>query len=41
MEKELEKLNWWKEYDKRTAFQQQILVARLVQNNGVPFKILP
>ena len=41
MEKELEKLNWWKEYAKRTAFQQQILVARLVKNNGVPFKILP
>ena len=41
MDKELEKLNWWKEYGKRTAFQQQILVARLVKNNGVPFKILP
>ena len=41
MEKELEKVNWWKEYAKRTSFQQQVLVARLVKNNGIPFKILP
>ena len=41
MEKELEKLNWWKEYAKRTSFQQQVLVARIVKNNGIPFKILP
>ena len=41
MEKELEKVNWWKEYAKRTSFQQQVLVARIVKNNGIPFKILP
>ena len=41
MDKELEKLNWWKEYGKRSAFQQQQLVHRLVNNKGVPFKILP
>ena len=41
VEKELEKINWWLEYNKRTAFQQQILINRLVKNSGVPFKILP
>ena len=41
VEKEMAKVNWWKEYGKRTAYQQQILVNRLVQNKGVPFKILP
>ena len=41
MEKEMAKVNWWKEYGKRSAFQQQQLVHRLVQNKGVPFKILP
>ncbi len=40
-EKEMAKVNWWKEYGKRTAYQQQILVNRLVENKGVPFKILP
>ena len=40
-EKEMAKVNWWKEYGKRSAFQQQQLVHRLVQNKGVPFKILP
>ncbi len=40
-EKEMAKVNWWIEYGKRTAFQQQQLVHRLVQNKGVPFKILP
>ena len=41
MEKELEKVNWWKEYAKRSAPQQQQLVYTLVQNKGVPFKISP
>ena len=41
VEKEMAKVNWWKEYGKRTAYQQQILVNRLVENKGVPFKILP
>ena len=41
VEKEIEKINWWLEYGKRTAFQQQILINRLVKNSGVPFKILP
>ena len=41
LEKEIEKINWWLEYGKRTAFQQQILINRLIKNNGVPFKILP
>lgn len=41
VEKEIEKIKWWTEYSKRTAFQQQILVNRLVKNNGIPFEILP
>ena len=41
LEKEIAKINWWLEYGKRTAFQQQRLIARIVKNNGVPFKILP
>ena len=41
LEKEIAKINWWLEYGKRTAFQQQQLVHRLVKNNGIPFKILP
>ena len=41
VEKEMKKIDWWKEYGKRSAFQQQQLVHRLVKNNGVPFKILP
>lgn len=41
LEKEIKKINWWLEYGKRTAFQQQILINRLIKNNGVPFKILP
>lgn len=41
LEKEVEKINWWIEYSKRTAFQQQILLNRIVKNSGVPFKILP
>lgn len=39
MEKEMAKVNWWKEYGKRSAPQQQQLVYTLVQNKGVPFKI--
>ena len=38
-EKEMAKVNWWKEYGKRSAPQQQQLVYTLVQNKGVPFKI--
>ena len=41
MEKEMAKVNWWKEYGKRSAPQQQQLVYTLVQNKGVPFKIPP
>jgi len=41
MEKEMAKVNWWKEYAKRSAPQQQQLVYTLVQNKGVPFKISP
>jgi len=41
IEEEVKKIHWWIEYGKRTAFEQQILVGRLVRNNGIPFKILP
>ena len=41
MDKELENLIGGKNMVKELAFQQQILVARLVKNNGVPFKNTP